>query len=349
MLSDGTIVTAAEVPYSGVFVQRYGLDSSAIGSPIPVAASYSDVGNDPTVISLSNDRFLVAWDIADGGRDLMFGRTFTSSGQPLSGDVVLATGVSSQSPGNASVTALPDGGIAIAWSEFDYTHYARVLNADLTARSGIIPVDLHPLGVGATDAVAALSDGGFVDTWVDEPGPHLPYENVLEQVYSAQGQPVGSGGRVGLTTDPQSVTASGNGTFVISWRQVAPAATPNAPTVIETQLFDGSGEPIGSPAVVSGPGQDAWNVSSASLSKGGYVIGWQAFIGLEPVYLAQRFNEDGTALGVPTQLNTSTPEDMPGYGPIVAGIANNGFAAIWVKGTSYINVLRVFQTAGEGP
>lgn len=74
----------------------------------------------PATAGLSDGRFVVVWvseqQRFEGSVDI-YGRLFSASGSPLGSEFLINAGTNLCA--NPSVAASPDGGFAVAWSEFD--------------------------------------------------------------------------------------------------------------------------------------------------------------------------------------------------------------------------------------
>ncbi len=125
-LTDGSVIVAwsnvgLDGDLAGVFVQKLSASGQKIGSPF--AANVTTAGNQrsPAVTPTADGGFAVAWvgenQRFDRSADV-FARMFSSTGFPLTGEVRLNAGTNICA--TPSIAALPGGGFAAAWSEYDY-------------------------------------------------------------------------------------------------------------------------------------------------------------------------------------------------------------------------------------
>jgi Ca2+-binding RTX toxin-like protein len=121
-----------------------------------------------------------------------------------------------------------------------------------------------------------------------------------------------------------------NGGFVITWVESSPA---NANDVFARQ-YDASGSPIGNAFRVNTttPAQQL-APRVASLLDGGYVIAWWGQVeGQGTAVLAQRYGSDGVVVGTEFQVNTVSGGFQTS--PVVAGLAEGGYAVAWTSSES---------------
>jgi len=109
---------------------------------------------------------------------------------------------------NPDATLLSDGRIAVTWAEYqypgdgsvvlDYDTWTRVLNADGSIATAATMVNTTRVGAHAPSQVAALSDGGYVVTWLEmtrmtvEGDTQTVYpQDIYARSYTAAGAPEG--------------------------------------------------------------------------------------------------------------------------------------------------------------
>jgi len=159
-------------------------------SDVMVNASTNYFQNNPAVATLTNGNVIVVWaswnEVASGSMQDVYGRIFTPTGQPVTGEFLINQ-FTSFNQSEPTVAALANGGFVAAWvSEQERVLaaptsattpetpsqiinpsvdiYARLYDDNGNAQSNefLVNTDSNPC---ADPAVAAGSDGGFVMTW----------------------------------------------------------------------------------------------------------------------------------------------------------------------------------------
>lgn len=140
-----------------------------------------------------------------------------------------------------TIAILNDGGFAITWSEYNYIEdqdnphfdiYAQVFNADYSARSSAVLAHSPSKGEQYKSEVAALNDGGFIITYLDN---EIDAEGagVTAQRFDSKGVRLGDGFQVNKTEAgnqrDSAVEVLNNGDVVVTW---------------ESENVDGSGTAV---------------------------------------------------------------------------------------------------------
>nr|WP_315182272.1 PKD domain-containing protein [uncultured Albidiferax sp.] len=192
---------------------------------------------------------------------------------------------------------------------------------------------------------AALSDGGYITTWVSV-GQDGWDNGVYAQRYDSHGVAVGAEFRVNSTTaynqtEPSVIGLTGGG-YVVAWTSTN---QDGSDTGIYAQRFANDGTLLGAEFRVNTEtysGQS--NPSLAATSDGGFVVGWQSdyyeptFTEYRDIYF-QRYNAAGVAQGTQTQANPTGEGTVTQSEPSFVGLAGGGFVALWTDaskdGNSY--------------
>ena len=189
-------------------------------------------------------------------------------------------------------------------------------------------------------SVTGLAGGGYVVTWEGYGSPALDTFEIKAQLYDANGQAVGGEFQVNTETANHQrsavVTALDDGGFAIAWK-TQDTSQDGDRDAIKAQVFDANGTMRGGELLVNtnGGGQQEFP-TIASLSDGGFVVGWVSNNnGVTTVgndIRAQRFDANGTKVGGEISVNqaTSGSQDQAS----VAGLEGGGFAAVWRSETS---------------
>jgi hypothetical protein len=264
----GATGTAASSP-SEVLAQRFSSSGSSVGSAIDVSSGSVSA---PDVGMGANGNFVVTWydGVANFGSNGNLLDT-TSSGGAYNEFAPAPAGVDGQGnfaidgyqsiqrySSNGSPTGSPlgynggalamnvSGNFAVTWQESDQI-YAMTFAANGSAISGQILVSNT---AGATDerfpSISINASGGFAVAWDD-------YSNAktYAQLFSANGTPIGSNVQVtqGTSYYNPGVAINADGSFEVAGVGPSPA------DAVEVQEFTSLASPVGSPLVLSQPGE----------------------------------------------------------------------------------------------
>ena len=224
-----------------------------------------------------------------------------------------------------AVAALSNGGYIVTWISADgggyYTGvglidrgiYAQRYDADGKAVGSQTRVNTTVAGDQHQPAVAALSNGSYVVTW-------LSNGTLNAQRYDATGNAVGSETRVTNSIASAAVDALADGGYVVTWiKQNGDGSA------IAAQRYDAAGNAVGSVtyAKTTALGQQS-DLTVAALSDGGYVVTWGSlgynFSG-SAIY-AQRYDAAGKAVG-------GEASTAGGQYPAVAALSDGGYVVTW--------------------
>jgi hypothetical protein len=199
--------------------------------------------------------------------------------------------------------------------------------------------------------ITALSNGGFVVTWVDASAGvggatgDTSSTAVKAQVFGASGTQVGSEIRVNTATAnaqgaPQITALSGGG-FVVTWQDgslgVGGATGDASNTAVKAQVFAAGGSLVGSEIRVNTATANAQSLPEiTALSGGGFVVTWQDSSGGTGgatgdssglAVKAQVFGSTGSTVGSEIRVNIATANDQSV--PEITALSNGGFVVTW--------------------
>lgn len=270
-LSDGGYAVAwASIDPSGtgIWAVQYRADGSATGSPHLVNTVTAGGQRDAAIAALRGGGYVVAWTSESD----VYARRYDAAGVPSGPEVRVNTFNDVSGGGGRSapaITALHDGGFAIAWtSQFQDPARSVGIYLQLFGPGGTLvgAETLVSLDGGVNPALTGLVGGGFVITWQSSTPSGIV---IAAQQFAAGGTPVGSQ----LVAKP--ITAPLTTCFV-------PFPTP---CPAENQI---------EPAV-------------AALDDGGFVIAWYSEFragGASAIY-ARRYAVDGAAAGSAAPVSTT--------------------------------------------
>ncbi|MBL8451044.1 MAG: hypothetical protein JNM32_14125, partial [Dechloromonas sp.] len=203
-------------------------------------------------------------------------------------------------------------------------------------------------------AIATLSGGGYVVTWVS-PGQDGASDGVYAQRFTASGVAVGPEFRVSTSTagsqNEATVAGLSDGGFVVVWTDTN--GLDGNSYGVYSQRYDAAGVALGGESLVNTfTGGTQYQPSVASYG-GGYVVSWTSngnVGGSGYDIYTQRFNNGGTKIGPEGRVNTtvsSTQSDSD-----VAARADGSHVVVWVDqggadGNSYGVYAQRHDTVGN--
>lgn len=140
------------------------------GEEVLVNSTTLSTQNSPKIAALTEGGFVITWqdDSSDAG-DIR-AQVFASDGTALGTEITVNT-ITHHDQSDPRISALAGGGFVITWFS-DYQDNPRELRAQVFARDGTpigdeFGVNTENRGLQIDPKITALSDGGFVVTWVD--------------------------------------------------------------------------------------------------------------------------------------------------------------------------------------
>ena len=233
--------------------QVYDALGAKVGSEILVNTTTANNQQDPDIVALASGGFDIFYSNYGANPNLTY-QQFDATGAKAGTE----TGVSALNAfiGNPSVARLDSGGLAVTWQEFNsgtgnYDVMMQRYDAAHAATGPIVMVNtITTSGQGEPD-VAALGNGRFVVTWTDFSASSIDLSGstIRMQIYNDNG--TAAGGEIlvptnfNLDQENSSVTAVGNGNFVVAWTDAGNGLDANL-TGSVAQMFDQNGAKIGS-------------------------------------------------------------------------------------------------------
>jgi hypothetical protein len=258
--------------------------------------------------------FVVVWHTPQPGDIVtdLIGQRFSRTGAPLGGEFQVNT----YTTGEQVLPKLAfnrKGDFVVVWMSYegaaDYEIKGQRFNAT-GARVGVeFQVNTYTMAYQGQPAVAMDARGNFMVAW-ESYGQDGSDDGVFARRYDRNGVAQGDAFQVNqFTPGPQEtveidVTPDGN-RFIVVWESLQP----NGLDDVFGQLFDGSGNRVGSEFLV--------NTSTTSIedepvvgmaANGSFVVAWESDFGY-PSYqdvLAQRFDPAGNRVGAELVVNTYT-------------------------------------------
>ncbi len=197
-LSDGRFVVAwaSAEPAGGVIRARvFASDGTSESHDFVVNTTPAGTLARASVVALSDERFIVAWespDSGDGSLGCIRARLFNRDGSAVGSDfIVNSTNTSNQQA--PEITALPDGRFLAVWFSYDTGDgastciRARFFNSDGTPAGNDFIVNSATQGSQWEPAVATLADGRLAIAWISDDSGAGTFNCVRIRIFNADG------------------------------------------------------------------------------------------------------------------------------------------------------------------
>jgi hypothetical protein len=225
----------------------------------------------PTVASLSDGGFIIAWQTSDPAQDGAGGaakaQRFDSAGVKVGAEFLVNT-TAFGTQNDIDIVGLSNGGFVVSWqtgSGATADIFARAYDSAGVALGNQFMVSTD-YGSQNGGRLAALPGGGFVATWSTLGGS---VAGIRGAIYDSGAVKVGAEFAVNTSAgsgNRPDVVALGDGGFVVSW---------DYSTGVRAQQFTGAGVKVGSEQLVATQASTILgDVALAALSGGGYVVAW---------------------------------------------------------------------------
>jgi hypothetical protein len=232
VLSDGSVVVTwssfgQDGSMQGIFGQRVSASGAKIGNEFAVNQYSRYNQRTPSVAGLPKGRFAVVW-ISEQARFEnsidVYGRVMSLEAGQNGNEFLVNTGTNICA--NPIISALPDGGFMVGWSERDVGNLSnawdvsvRSYNAAAQTRAASTKVNSHSNGNHYAPQIAGNGDSQFV-VWTSS-GQDGSFEGIYGRFVTPEANPVGAEFRVNSSTaGPQiypAVAADGDSQFLVVW------------------------------------------------------------------------------------------------------------------------------------
>ncbi len=235
----------------------------------------------PATALLSDGRMVVVYPSNNGGSGVVLARFIGVDGQPIPGEITL-TAAAVASTGTPSVTALADGGFAVAWQSTTNVKVGTFSAAGLN--SAVIDV-----GAGALPTIHALPDGKLFVT-DNASGPKYLVLNGDLTVATATSALLTTA-LASVADGITSVSVLTDGRFVAVWQSSPTAGQYD----VAGQIFNADGTKSGGEFAVNTATTDTQGQAHVvALADGGFAVSWTS----GPVSDANQMARVFTAAGV---------------------------------------------------
>ena len=288
-LSNGHFALSYSDSADGTFVQLI----SDAGDPIGTEIQVSEEGNTaPSVSELQNGGFVVTWHSDDYSN--LLAQIFDENGNKIGSEISIVSG-SSEDIRRPEIASLSDGSFVVSWwtgATDDYDIYARHYDIDGNPVGSEFQVNTSETGKETYPRLAALSDGGFIITWMG--GSPSDYD-IRAQIYDVNANPIGTEFQINSTSVGNhkfsDVAGLPDGGFVVTWG----FENVGSQDGVSFQIFDSNGNTVGDEVQVSNTTPYDPFPSIDSFSDGSFIISWNTG-SYRPAY-TQKFDQDGNRVG----------------------------------------------------
>jgi len=240
----------------------------------------------PSIASLAGGGYVLAWqtsaDDSFGAWDI-HAQLFDASGDFVGSEIIVNTATVGDHANdrNARVAGLSDGGFVVTWVSDGNTHVlAQLYDASGSPIGTEFQVSSNPAGSQNFQAVAALSDGGFVVAFSGGGGGGI--NGLFARIFDGEGNAVGDDFLVSgtpLAGFYPSITELADGSFVISWMANAGNVGETSGDNIYARVFDADGTPISDAIMLNqtAAGEqitDFFSHAITGLTGGGFAAAW---------------------------------------------------------------------------
>lgn len=344
--SSGTLGDA-----NGTSIKAQMFDSSGNKMGTEFLVNSQAAGNQtiPTITSLNSGGFVVSWrdssgTLGDASSTSIKAQMFNSAGIRVGSEFLVNT-KTADAQADPTITGLSSGGFVVSWhdptSAFEGNVKAQLFDV-LGTKIGtefVVNTEIVSTFPNTSPTVASLNTGGFVVSWEDRSSTlgDASSTGIKAQIFDSTG--VKLGGEFLVNTQSYSaqvdptITSLSTGGFVVSWRDGSGALGDANGTGIAAQIFDATGNKIGSEFLINN--QTANNQSLPTISRlgsGGFVVSWEdnsGTLGDASGYSikAQIFDATGTKLGGEFLVNTQTANNQAD--PTITGLSTGDFVVSW--------------------
>ncbi len=322
--------------------QLYNADGSKQGGEFQVNTYNASYEDQPTVIGLSDGGFMASWETYYQGSDSGDGvaiQRFSANGSKQGAEIQVNT-YTTGFQGLVDITELTNGTTLVTWTSDGQDGsssgvYGQLIATDGSRIGSEFQINSTTANAQEFNFTSALPDGGFYVVWQSNLQDGSGY-GIYGQRYDANGVASGSETLINTTTANAqtwpTISVLLTGEYIITWES---ALQDSSGMGIYAQRFSASGSKIGSEVQINAyTTNDQSSPEIITLTSGRYVIAWNSSGedgDLSGVY-ARIYAEDGTALGTPFRVNTTTASDQTIYSwgnRQLSPLEDGGFVVAW--------------------
>jgi hypothetical protein len=337
----------------GVYARNYDAQGHSAGAEYRVNTTTASLQWVPQTTGLTGGGYVIVWASAsqDGDGYGVYAQRYNSAGVAQGSEfrvnVVTASDQGARAAGEEglSVTRLSDGGFAVSWySTTGGTGdvYARLYNADGTARTGEFQVNTYTTGWQWTPQTTVLANGQLLVTWASE-GQDGSGNGLYGQRFDLTGAALGDEFIINTTVSGQQgnlfngrahdVVGLADGGWVATWYDSAKDGSSGG---IYMQRFDANGTMLGTETLVNSvTSGDQRSPTVVALVDGGYAISWASdaqdgwgYGVYQKVYEANGLERQSRPSN-DILVNSNTASDQ--FVPKNVALADGGHVVVWAS------------------
>lgn len=270
----------------------YDADGAAVAAEFPVSDPL-DITEAlrPDVAVLEDGRFVIVWyadgTAGDGDGDAIKAQIFEADGTPVGVEFQINTDTDGDQT-FGRVTALPDGGFAVAWETSDSAAdgdgnaiKARVFDEEGVAQTEEFLVNEFTENNQSVPDIATLANGNLVVTWTSfEVDGSDDGNDIRARIFDTDGDPVSGEFAVNTVLDftqgDSVVVPLPDGGFVITWES-GDGGEDDSGDGIRARAFDANGDPISNDTLINElTNNDQENPAVAVLEDGQILFAWES-------------------------------------------------------------------------
>ena len=227
----------------------------------------------------ANGNYVVVWSSNQNGNGWdIYARRFDASGNALGGEFLVNSEQTTGDQMYATVAMNADGSFVVTWTDLNGVGgsadvYAKLYNADGSAKGGEFLVNTTTTGDQMYSSVAMDANGGFVVVWSSQ-GQDGDGWGVYGQRFDASGTAVGAEFQISTDVGDQMfarVAIDGDGDFAVVWQGRSEGGNWN----VFGQRFDSDGDAVGSEFQVNTTSTgDQDNPNIGMNAAGDFVVSW---------------------------------------------------------------------------
>lgn len=231
-MSDGRVMiiwSALDNSSKGLAAQIIDATGTKVGDPFNINTQTESSQEAPSVASLTDGRFAVAW-ISYAHENAIIVQLFDDEGNKIGSEITINSSNYAQDP--PKITALENGRYVITWAWLGQDNpnatsgqhagvYSQIINADGTKIGAVSLVNTTVVGDQFDPQIVALAGGGYVVVWSELVDTSGDLYEINAQVFSADGRKVGQELEINVNEANiqwfQKITALAGGGFAITW------------------------------------------------------------------------------------------------------------------------------------
>ncbi len=266
--------TGGDTSGSAIRAQIFNADGTKRGGEFLVNSTTENSQTYPSVTTLNDGRFVVAWHSDDGSGYKIFARAYQADGTAIGSEFQI-TSPAYVSSSDTMIVGLPDGGFAVEFLKTDGNVIIQTYNSSLQATGSPIEI-VRPQNASIYDISITALQGRYSITYRQwDNGKY----SVQHQVYNNDGSKVSSNELTSAeSSEPITDVAStslANGSVVVTWQKEYTNAEGKWVEAIAARILNPDGSPQGPEFVIqSGMDQQIGGAEVIQLADGGFAIAY---------------------------------------------------------------------------